>query len=77
MRSKLGQTEAKTSVLSLSASQGRFVTGKFAVKDRNGHEQYYSGMAASQREQIMNTKLLVYVCEGDEPLTEVFAILPS
>ncbi|WP_339857251.1 HNH endonuclease family protein [Pseudohongiella acticola] len=48
-------------------SIGRFVTEKFAVKDRNGHEQYYTGMAESQREQIMNTKLLVYVCEGDEP----------
>ena len=48
-------------------SIGRFVTDKFAVKDKNGHEQYYSGMATSQREQIMNTKLLVYVCEGDEP----------
>lgn len=48
-------------------SIGRFVTGKFAVKDQNGHEQYYSGMADVQREQIMNTKLLVYICEGDEP----------
>lgn len=48
-------------------SIGRFVTGKFAVKDKNGHEQYYSGMAESQREQILSTKLLVYVCEGDEP----------
>ena len=48
-------------------SIGRFVTGKFAVKDKNGHEQYYSGMANSQREQIMDTKLLVYICEGDEP----------
>lgn len=48
-------------------SIGRFVTGKFAVKDKNGHEQYYDGMANSQREQILNTKLLVYICEGDEP----------
>jgi hypothetical protein len=48
-------------------SIGRFVTGKFAVKDKNGHEQYYSGMATSQREQIMSTKLLVYMCKGDEP----------
>ncbi|MDD2786240.1 MAG: DUF262 domain-containing protein [Patescibacteria group bacterium] len=48
-------------------SIGRFVAGKFAVKDKNGHEQYFSGMASSQREQIMDTKLLVYVCEGDEP----------
>lgn len=48
-------------------SIGRFVTGKFAVKDKNGHEQYYSGMATSQQEQIMNAKLLVYLCKGDEP----------
>lgn len=48
-------------------SIGRFVTGKFAVKDANGHEQYFSGMAESQREKIMSTSLLVYACEGDEP----------
>lgn len=48
-------------------SIGRFVTDKFAVKDNNGHEQYYSGMAESQRQMILNTKLLVYECEGDEP----------
>lgn len=48
-------------------SVGRFVTGKFAVKDSNGHEQYYSGMAEVQREKIMNTSLLVYICEGEEP----------
>lgn len=47
-------------------SVGRFVTGKFAVKDTNGHEQYFSGMAESQREKIMNASLLVYVCEGGE-----------
>jgi len=34
-------------------SIGRFVTGKFAVKDANDHEQYFSGMAESQREKIM------------------------
>ena len=48
-------------------SIGRFVTGKFAIKDNNGHEQYYSGMASVQREQILNTKLLIYICEGEEP----------
>lgn len=48
-------------------SIGRFVDGKFAVHDANGHEQYYSGMADSQREMILNTPLLIYVCEGDEP----------
>ncbi|HVV67411.1 MAG TPA: DUF262 domain-containing protein [Candidatus Saccharimonadales bacterium] len=48
-------------------SVGRFVTGKFAVKDSNGNEQYYSGMAETQREKIMNTPLLIYICEGEEP----------
>lgn len=48
-------------------SLGRFVAGLFAVKDQNGHEQYYSGMADVQREKILNTKLLVYICEGEEP----------
>lgn len=48
-------------------SIGRYITGKFAVKDSNGNEQYYSGMAEVQREKIMNTPLLIYICEGDEP----------
>lgn len=48
-------------------SIGRFITGKFAVRDVNGYEQYYSGMAESQREKILRTPLLIYVCEGDEP----------
>ncbi len=48
-------------------SIGRFVTDKFAVRDANGYEQLYGGMAAVQREQILNTKLLVYICEGEEP----------
>lgn len=48
-------------------SIGRFVKGKFAVKDKNGHEQYFSGMAGVQQEQILNTKLLIYICVGEEP----------
>jgi len=48
-------------------SVGRFVNGKFATKDSNSNEQYYSGMAEVQREKIMNTPLLIYICEGEEP----------
>ncbi|MBA3679292.1 DUF262 domain-containing protein [Candidatus Saccharibacteria bacterium] len=48
-------------------SIGRFVTGKFAVKDGNGNEQYFSGMAEVQREKIMIAPLLIYICEGEEP----------
>jgi hypothetical protein len=47
-------------------SVGRFVTGKFAIKDGNGMEQYFSGMAQDKRAIILNTKLLIYECEGTE-----------
>jgi hypothetical protein len=46
-------------------SLGRFVTGKFAIK-MNGMEQYFSGLTTNLQEMIMQTKLLVYECEGPE-----------
>ena len=47
-------------------SIGRFVTGKFAIKDNNGMQQYFSGIATDKQAQIMETKLLIYECEGTE-----------
>jgi hypothetical protein len=47
-------------------SFGRFVTNKFAVKDENGMEQYFDGLAKDKQQKILNTKLLIYVCEGTE-----------
>ena len=47
-------------------SIGRFVTGKFAIKDNNGMQQYFSGIASDKQAQIMETKLLIYECEGTE-----------
>ena len=47
-------------------SFGRFVTNKFAIKDENGMEQYFSGIAKDKQEKILNTKLLIYECEGSE-----------
>lgn len=47
-------------------SIGRFVTGKFAIKDTNNIEQYFSGLASNLKDLIFNTQLLVYECEGDE-----------
>ena len=47
-------------------SFGRFVTNKFAIKDENGMEQYFSGLPAEQQEKILNTPLLIYICEGTE-----------
>ena len=47
-------------------SFGRYVTGKFAIKDENGMEQYFDGIAQDKQELILNTKLLIYECEGTE-----------
>lgn len=47
-------------------SIGRFVTNKFAIKDSNGMEQYFGGIASDKQEKILNTELLIYECEGEE-----------
>ena len=47
-------------------SIGRFVTGKFAIKDGNGMEQYFFGLNEEIQKKINDTKLLVYICEGEE-----------
>jgi len=47
-------------------SLGRFVTDKFAIKDGNGMEQYFGGMAKDKQAKILETKLLIYECEGIE-----------
>lgn len=47
-------------------SIGRFVTDKFAIKDENGMEQYFSGIATDKQINILETKLLIYECEGTE-----------
>jgi 5-methylcytosine-specific restriction endonuclease McrA len=48
-------------------SIGRYVTNKFAVRDENGMEQYFSGIATSKQDLILKTQLLIYECEGTEP----------
>jgi len=47
-------------------SVGRFVTDKFAIKDENGNEQYFGGMAKDKKTKILETELLIYECEGTE-----------
>lgn len=47
-------------------SIGRYVTNKFAVKDENDMEQYFSGIAEDKQKKILETKLLIYECEGTE-----------
>ena len=47
-------------------SIGRFVSGKFAIKDGNGDLQYFDAMAVDKKEKILETKLLIYECVGTE-----------
>lgn len=47
-------------------SIGRYVTNRFAVKDENGMQQYFDGIASDKQKKILETKLLIYECEGEE-----------
>ena len=47
-------------------SLGRFVTHKLAIKDKNGMQQYIDGLNEEDREKVLNTKLLIFICEGKE-----------
>ena len=47
-------------------SIGRFITERFAIKDKNGLEQYFTGLSEDKQRLINSTKLLVYECEGTE-----------
>lgn len=47
-------------------SFGRFVTGKFAIVDANGMQQYFGGLSIDQQEKIYSSEILVYECSGTE-----------
>ena len=47
-------------------SLGRFVLGKFSIEDENGMIQYFSSLPPVKQQQILQTKLLIYECEGEE-----------
>jgi len=46
-------------------SIGRFITGKFAII-RDGREQTFSSLPPEDQELILQSTLLVYVCQGTE-----------
>lgn len=46
-------------------SFGRFITGKFAIKV-DGKEQTFSSLPKDKQRKILDTKLDIYECEGDE-----------
>lgn len=47
-------------------SIGRFVRGKFAVTDPNGHQQNFNGLNEADKNKILDSKLLIYECSGTE-----------
>ena len=47
-------------------SLGRFITEKFAWIDADGRPWYFSALNPDEQEEFLNTKLLIYVCEGTE-----------
>lgn len=47
-------------------SLGRFLTGKFPLIDSNGMPHYFAAMPDDQKQQINETKLTIYICEGTE-----------
>ena len=47
-------------------SLGRFLTEKFAWIDSDSRPWYFTAMNHDEQEKILNTKLLIYVCEGTE-----------
>lgn len=46
-------------------SIGRFVTGKFAIMD-GGNPKNFDSLPADQRSRVLDSKLLIYECEGTE-----------
>jgi hypothetical protein len=46
-------------------SVGRFVTGKFAIR-QDGKEQTFSSLPAEEQAKILDSDLLVYECQGTE-----------
>jgi hypothetical protein len=47
-------------------SLGRFITDKFAIQDENKMPQIFGNMAKDKQNKILETKLLIYECEGTE-----------
>jgi hypothetical protein len=47
-------------------SLGRFITEKFAWIDKDGKPWYFTAFNKDEQEKFLNTRLLIYVCEGTE-----------
>ena len=47
-------------------SLGRFITEKFAWIDADGRPWYFTALNKDEQERFLNTRLLIYICEGTE-----------
>ncbi len=47
-------------------SFGRFIRGKFAIRDSNNNSQYFDGLTRVQQQTILQSPLLIYECYGRE-----------
>ena len=47
-------------------SFGRFYTDKFPITDNKDIPHYFSGLAENIKKKIRETKLTIYICEGEE-----------
>lgn len=47
-------------------SFGRYIKSKFAIKDDHGMEQYFDGLAKNLQNKILDSQLIIYICEGEE-----------
>ena len=57
-------------------SLGRFLTHKFAIKDKNGMQQYFDSLNKEDHDKILDTKLLIFICNGTEgEIKEWFQII--
>lgn len=47
-------------------SIGRFTTGRFPILDQHGMQQYFSALSDEEQKKILDTKLTIYICDGEE-----------
>ena len=47
-------------------SIGRYMSGKFAVRDSNGYPLFFHSLTKENQEKLQNSRLLIYECEGTE-----------
>ncbi len=47
-------------------SFGRFLTGRFSIKDDDGRDKQITGLSQDKQKRLRESRLTIYVCEGTE-----------